>query len=81
MQRIVVGTDGSAISLIAVTEAAKLAAATGATLRIACAVRSPQELLVLGSSGMKGAARFLLGSVPDRCAHHAPCSVMIVRTV
>ncbi len=38
------------------------------------------DLLVVGSRGMTGAARFLLGSVPNRCAHHATCSVMIVRT-
>lgn len=39
------------------------------------------DLLVLGSKGMKGPARFLLGSVPNRCAHHAHCSVLIVRTI
>jgi len=38
------------------------------------------DVLVVGSRGMTGAARFLLGSVPNRCAHHAPCSVLIVRT-
>jgi nucleotide-binding universal stress UspA family protein len=38
------------------------------------------DLLVVGSRGMTGAARFLLGSVPNRCAHHANCSVMVVRT-
>ena len=38
------------------------------------------DLLVVGSRGMKGAARFVLGSVPNRVAHHAPCSVLIVRT-
>lgn len=38
------------------------------------------DLIVVGSRGMTGAARFLLGSVPNRVAHHAPCTVMIVRT-
>ena len=37
------------------------------------------DVLVLGSHGMSGAARFLLGSIPDRCAHHATCSVLIAR--
>jgi len=37
------------------------------------------DLLVVGAHGMTGAARFLLGSVPNRCAHHAPCSVLIAR--
>ncbi len=38
------------------------------------------DLIVVGSKGMKGGRRFLLGSVPNRVSHHAPCSVMIVRT-
>ncbi|MGZ4325698.1 MAG: universal stress protein, partial [Solirubrobacteraceae bacterium] len=38
------------------------------------------ELLVVGNKGMSGASRFLLGSVADKVAHHAPCSILIVRT-
>ena len=38
------------------------------------------DLIVVGNKGMTGAKRFLLGSVPDKISHHAPCSVMIVRT-
>jgi nucleotide-binding universal stress UspA family protein len=38
------------------------------------------ELIVVGNKGMSGARRFLLGSVPNRVSHHAPCSVLIVRT-
>jgi nucleotide-binding universal stress UspA family protein len=38
------------------------------------------DLIVVGNKGMSGAARFLLGSVPNRVAHHAPCSVLIVQT-
>ena len=37
-------------------------------------------LIVVGNKGMKGAKRFLLGSVPDKVSHHAPCSVLIIRT-
>ncbi len=37
------------------------------------------DLLVLGSHGYTGAQRFLLGSVSDAVARHAPCSVQIVR--
>jgi nucleotide-binding universal stress UspA family protein len=144
MKTIVVGTDGSASSLVAVRQAAELASATGAQLHIAiavglssgavsmsamgsglpgnwyevaqadaaCAITKAADvarangacsegqvlqgepaaalmnlcdeigadLLVVGSRGMSGAARFLLGSVPNRCAHHAACSVMVVRT-
>ena len=145
MKTIVVGTDGSATATGAVTKAAELAAALGATLHVACVAQLGRDLapigslamlpipasydqevidvarsaatqaaeaagrigassevhvlegeaahalvslcdqldadlLVVGSRGMSGAARFLLGSVPNRCAHHAHCSVMIVRT-
>jgi nucleotide-binding universal stress UspA family protein len=38
------------------------------------------ELIVVGNKGMTGAKRFLLGSVPNKVSHHAPCSVMIIRT-
>ncbi|HEY3020034.1 MAG TPA: universal stress protein [Solirubrobacteraceae bacterium] len=38
------------------------------------------DLIIVGNKGMTGAKRFLLGSVPDKISHHAPCSVMIVRT-
>jgi nucleotide-binding universal stress UspA family protein len=38
------------------------------------------NLIVIGNKGMTGAKRFLLGSVPNKVSHHAPCSVLIVRT-
>jgi nucleotide-binding universal stress UspA family protein len=38
------------------------------------------ELIVVGNKGMTGAKRFLLGSVPNKVSHHAPCSVLIIRT-
>jgi nucleotide-binding universal stress UspA family protein len=38
------------------------------------------DLIVVGNKGMTGARRFLLGSVPNKVSHHAPCSVIIVRT-
>jgi nucleotide-binding universal stress UspA family protein len=38
------------------------------------------ELIVVGNKGMTGAKRFLLGSVPNKISHHAPCSVLIIRT-
>jgi nucleotide-binding universal stress UspA family protein len=36
-------------------------------------------LIVLGSRGMRGARR-LLGSVPNKVSHNAPCDVLIVQT-
>jgi nucleotide-binding universal stress UspA family protein len=38
------------------------------------------DLIVVGHRGRTGAKRFLLGSVPNKVSHHAPCSVLIVRT-
>jgi nucleotide-binding universal stress UspA family protein len=38
------------------------------------------DLIVVGNKGMTGAKRFLLGSVPNRVSHHAPCAVLIIRT-
>ena len=42
--------------------------------------RRSADLIVVGNKGMAGARRFLLGSVPNNVSHHAPCSVIIVRT-
>ena len=39
------------------------------------------DLIIVGNRGMTGTRRFLLGSVPDKVSHHAPCSVLIIRTV
>ena len=37
------------------------------------------DLIVVGSHGRKGIDRFLVGSVAEGVARHAPCSVEIVR--
>jgi len=47
---------------------------------IAAAEELNADLIVVGNKGMSGARRFLLGSVPNKVSHHAPCSVLIVRT-
>jgi nucleotide-binding universal stress UspA family protein len=46
---------------------------------IAAAKELDADLIVLGSRGMKGARR-VLGSVPNKVSHHAPCDVLIVQT-
>jgi nucleotide-binding universal stress UspA family protein len=143
MKKIVVGTDASDSSLVAVKQAVELAAATKAELHIVCVAALARDLalrgiapivipddfdaqaegaaqkaasdasqvaqkagvtphihvldgdastalmkfcadqqadlLVLGAHGMTGASRFLLGSVPNRCTHHATCSVLVAR--
>ena len=47
---------------------------------IAAAEEHNADLILIGNKGMAGARRFLLGSVPNDVAHHAPCSVLIART-
>ena len=37
------------------------------------------DLIVVGVRGLTGFQRFLLGSVSSKLAHHAHCSLMIVR--
>ena len=38
------------------------------------------DLIVVGNRGMTGKRRFMLGSVPNKLSHSAPCSVLIVKT-
>ena len=44
------------------------------------ATRRGDALVVVGSKGMAGSSRFLLGSVPNKISHHAPGDVLIART-
>ena len=43
------------------------------------ATEQEADLIVIGSRGLSGVRRFLLGSVSAKVSEHAPCSVMIVR--
>jgi ubiquinone biosynthesis protein len=38
------------------------------------------DVLVVGNVGMSGRREFLLGNVPNRVSHNAPCTVVIVDT-
>lgn len=38
------------------------------------------DLIVVGSKGMQGARRLVLGSVPNSVAHNAPCHILIAKT-
>ena len=51
-----------------------------ATLLIDAADSTGGDLIVVGSKGMTSAKRFILGSVPNKISHHAPCDVLIVHT-
>jgi nucleotide-binding universal stress UspA family protein len=46
---------------------------------VAAAKDYDADLIVLGSRGMRGARR-VLGSVPNKVSHNAPCDVLIVQT-
>ena len=49
-----------------------------AMVAVAKAVKA--DAVVVGNKGMKGAKRFLLGSIPNKVAHNAPCTVIIAKT-
>lgn len=46
---------------------------------IEIAEKTGADLIVLGNRGMSGVAR-VLGSIPNKVAHHSPCSLLIVDT-
>lgn len=46
---------------------------------VALARQVGADVVVLGSKGMRGAGR-LLGSIPNKVSHRAPCDVLIVLT-
>jgi nucleotide-binding universal stress UspA family protein len=52
-----------------------------ATALVRVAEERGGDVIVVGSRGMSSPSRFLLGSVPNKVSHHAPCDVMIVHTV
>jgi nucleotide-binding universal stress UspA family protein len=70
--------DAEAAGLQQVETFARVGDAADAILDVAEEQRV--NLIVIGNKGMTGATRFLLGSVPNKVSHHAPCSVLIVRT-
>src|SRR5205807_10559894 len=51
-----------------------------ASLLIDAANDASGDVIVVGSKGMTSAKRFVLGSVPNKVSHHAPCDVVIVHT-
>jgi nucleotide-binding universal stress UspA family protein len=43
------------------------------------AMEKDADMIVVGARGNTGLRRFMLGSVSGKLAHHAPCSLLIVR--
>jgi nucleotide-binding universal stress UspA family protein len=85
---IVAGNDGSECAHLAVGVAEHLARRFNSTLRVVTADEHPvselveasreADVLVVGSRGLRGLKA--LGSVSERVAHQAACSVLVVRT-
>jgi nucleotide-binding universal stress UspA family protein len=63
-----------------VTANARFEEGDPADVLIGTAERDGIDLVIVGNKGMTGAKRFLLGSVPHKVSHHAPCDVLIVHT-
>jgi len=57
----------------------RVCAGEAADSLIAVAGEVGAQMIVVGNKGMLGARR-VLGSVPNRVSHHAPCCVLIVQT-
>lgn len=70
--------DASAAGVPEIETFARVGDAADAIIDVA--EEQGSDLIVVGNKGMTGATRFLLGSVPNKVSHHAPCSVLIVRT-
>jgi nucleotide-binding universal stress UspA family protein len=85
-RRVVAATDGSAPALAALAAADDIRSRLGADVEIVSDAQHPArdlversrqaDLLVLGSRGLHGVRA--IGSVSERVAHHAKCSVLVV---
>lgn len=85
-RRVIAGIDGSARATAALHAARHLADRFGSPLEqltdphpVGALVEAagPEDLIVVGSRGLHGPRA--LGSVSERVAHRAPCSVLVVR--
>jgi len=61
-----------------VTTHAKIGNAAEALLDLAEEISA--SMIVVGNRGIGSKSRFILGNVPSRVVHHAPCSVFVVNT-
>jgi nucleotide-binding universal stress UspA family protein len=55
---------------------------TGNPGRVVCELAGTwsADMILIGSRGLKGLKEMFLGSVSNYVTHHAPCSVLIIRT-
>jgi nucleotide-binding universal stress UspA family protein len=85
-RRVVAATDGSAPALVALAAAEDIRSRLGVDVEVVSDAQHPAkelversreaDLLVLGSRGLHGVRA--IGSVSERAAHHAKCSVLVV---
>lgn len=84
--------EQQATAQVKLQEASRIAAQSGAEvdskliegedaadLIVRAAAEFDADLIVLGDKGEGAIERFLLGSITSKVAHHAPCSVLIVK--
>jgi len=69
----------SAVSSLGVTPIREMAMGRPERALVSVAGRDQIDLMVVGHRGISGVQRVLLGSVNEHVAHHAPCSVLVVR--
>jgi nucleotide-binding universal stress UspA family protein len=76
------GSDSDELNQLAETHNGKPIAVPGPAAEVLTsqAEANRVDLIVVGSVGMSGARRFLLGNVPNKVSHHAPTDVLIVKT-
>ncbi len=76
------GSDSDDLAALGSEVGAATVAKSGnpAEVLLAEATSTRASLLVVGSVGMTGARRFLLGSVPNKISHHSSTDLLIVKT-
>ena len=76
------GAASEELDELAASHGARAIAVAGPPAEVLIGQAEAQEadLVVVGSVGMSGARRFLLGSVPNKVSHHAVTDVLIVKT-
>jgi len=69
-----------AIELGATSIVAQAVAGNPPDVLLEAAADFEADVIVVGSKGLTGASRFVLGSVASAVSHHARCDVLIVQT-
>lgn len=78
-RRLMTETLGDQLSADAAPEV-EVVARDGGAARVLVSAAAGSPLLVVGSRGLGGFRRMLLGSVSLQCVLHAPCPVTVVRS-